>query len=197
MRGGSSAGPGPGPGPGSDVARCATALRAEHRRFLLLEQGLGAALFNVLLNGGIAWLMVRSLRTVPAWGGDLSIIGDTIATAFLLPFITCLVVTRLARAQVEKGRVPALDWHRSSHTVLRRLPSGVLPRALVLGLACAVALGPLVVWTLALLEVRELGAWPFVVFKAAFAGALAALVTPVVALGALGDVGAGEGGGSR
>lgn len=193
MRGLPSAGQGAGPAP--DAARGATALRPEHRRFLLLEQGLGAALFNLLLNGGIAWLMVRSLRTVPTWGGDLSIAGDTIATAFLLPFITCLVVTRLARAQVEKGRLPALGWHRSSHAVLRRLPSRVLPRAAVLGLACAVALGPVVVWTLALLEVRELAAWPFVVFKAAFAGALAALVTPVVALGALGDVGEGGGAG--
>jgi hypothetical protein len=179
---------------GRDGAR-ATTLAAEHRRFLLVEQGIGAAVFNLLLNGAIAWLMVRSLRTVPTWGTELSIVGDTIGTAFLLPFFTCLTVTRLARGRVERGRLPALAWRRSSHAVLGRLPSGTLPRALMLGLACAVALGPVAVWTLALLEVREMGAWPFVVFKAAFAAALAALVTPVIALGALGDAGGGAAGG--
>jgi hypothetical protein len=43
------------------------------------------------------------------------------------------------------------------------------------------------VWALVALEVHDLGVGRFVVFKALFAAVLAALVTPIVALGALGD----------
>ncbi|MEW6272052.1 MAG: hypothetical protein AB1689_22450 [Thermodesulfobacteriota bacterium] len=168
----------------------ALALDAAHRRYLLIEQGVGAALFNLLLNAGIAWLMVRSVDAVPTWGRELSIVGDTIGTAFLLPFFTCLIVTRLARGQVEKGRLPRLDSANGSHAALRRLPAGTLPRALVLGLACVIAFAPVVVWALAALEVREMGAWRFVVFKGLFAAALAALVTPLVALRAICDAAA-------
>src|SRR5690606_13950680 len=91
-------------GAATPVLADASALQLElaHRRFLLLEQGVGAAVFNLLLNGAIAYFVARSLDTVPLWGGDVSIAGDTIFTTFLLPFFTCLFVTRLARAQVEK-----------------------------------------------------------------------------------------------
>jgi Mg/Co/Ni transporter MgtE len=163
------------------------ALEAAHRRYLLVEQGIGAAIFNLLLNAGIAWLMVRSLEKVPTWGSDMSIVGDTIGTAFLLPFFTCLIVTRLARGQVRSGRLPPLPWHRTSHAALRRLPARTLPRAALLGLVCVIAFAPVVVWALAALEVNELGVWRFVAFKALFAAALAAVVSPVIALGALGD----------
>jgi hypothetical protein len=51
----------------------------EHRRFLVLEQGIGSALFNFVLNGAIAWLLFRSFERVPLWGQQ-SIAGDTIGT---------------------------------------------------------------------------------------------------------------------
>ena len=41
------------------------AFDAAHRRYLLIEQGIGAAIFNLLLNGVIAWFAVRSLERVP------------------------------------------------------------------------------------------------------------------------------------
>jgi len=59
------------------------------RRYLLLEQGVGAAGFNFLLNAAIAWLMFRGADVVPLWGQQ-SIAGDTIGTSIILPFLTCL-----------------------------------------------------------------------------------------------------------
>jgi len=169
------------------AAPAAAALDLAHRRYLLIEQGIGSAIFNLLLNGAIAWFMTRSLERVPLWGTDLSIAGDTIGTTFMLPFFTCLIVTRLARGQVVRGRLPPVAWRRDSHAALGRLPARTLPRALVLGLATLVAVAPVAVWALTVFEVNDLGVWRFVAFKALFAAVLAAIVTPIVALGALGD----------
>ena len=172
-----------------DDAR-ALQLELAHRRFLLIEQGVGAAIFNLLLNGAIAYFVARSLDTVPLWGRDVSIAGDTIFTTFLLPFFTCLFVTRLARTQVEKGKLPPLSWRRTSHATLRRLPARTSSRAVVLGLAGLIGFAPVAVWTLVALEVDTLGFWSFVTFKALFAAVLAALFTPLIALIALGDASA-------
>ena len=60
------------------------------RRFLILEQGIGTGLINVVLNGVIALLLFHSVETVPLWG-PLSIAGDTLATTFLLPLLLLLV----------------------------------------------------------------------------------------------------------
>lgn len=157
-----------------------------HRRYLIVEQGVGAAIFNLAVNAGIAWALFRGLSSVPLWGQQ-SIAGDTIATTFLLPFLTCLIVTRLAQGQVRNGRLPALEWQRATHPALGRLPRGTFLRATVLGAICMVLVAPLALWSLGTLGVAALSFWHFVTFKALFAAVLAALVTPVIALCALGD----------
>src|SRR5215510_9258235 len=95
-------------------------MSSAHRRYLLLEHGLGAAATNFIINAVIAWLTFRGVARVPLWGYQ-SIAGDTIGTSLLL----------------------------------------------------------------ALLGVAEMPHGSFIVFKAAFAAALAALVTPVIALSAI------------
>ena len=155
-----------------------------HLRFLLLEQGVGSGVFNFVLNGVIAWLLFRSLEHVPLWGQQ-SIAGDTIGTCFFLPFLTALIVTPLVRRRVSGGSLAALGWTRESHPALGWLPQGTFARAFVLGLGCALLLGPASVWALGRLNVSELTLWSFVGFKAAFAGILALLVTPVISLWAM------------
>ena len=156
----------------------------EHRRFLVLEQGVGSALFNFVLNGAIAWLLFRSFERVPLWGQQ-SIAGDTIGTCFFLPFFTALIVTPLVRRRMKGGSVAEPGWTRETHPTLGWLPSGTTKRALVLGVGSALVFGPLSVWALSRLGVDELGFWHFVGFKAAFAAALALLVTPVISIWAM------------
>jgi hypothetical protein len=157
-----------------------------HRRYLLLEQGVGAAVFNFFLNGAIAWLMFRTQDVVPLWGQQ-SIAGDTLGTSLLLPLITCLVVTRLARGHVRAGKVAPLGWTRDTHATLAWLPRGTVARAFVLALCCTVALAPITLSVLALLHVAHLGLWRFILFKASYAAAAALVVTPVVALWAIAE----------
>jgi hypothetical protein len=155
-----------------------------HLRFLLLEQGVGAAAFNFLVNGVIAFLLFRSLERVPLWG-QKSIVGDTIGTCFFLPFFTALIVTPLVRKRVRAGSLGPLAWTRETHPPLGWLPSTTGKRGLVLGAACALLVGPASIWLLSRLGVAELAFWPFVGFKALFAAALALVVTPIIALWAM------------
>jgi hypothetical protein len=157
-----------------------------HYRYLWLEQGIGAAIFNVVVSAGIAWLLFRPLDVVPLWGPQ-SIAGDTIATCFFLPFLTCLIVTRLAHREVRRGRLPAPRWRRTSHPVLRRLPAGTGRRAVVLGVLGVLLVAPVTIALLDAANIGALGFTGFVSFKALYAGVLGAAVTPVVALAALGD----------
>lgn len=159
-------------------------MSAAHLRFLLLEQGIGAAVFNFVLNGAIAWGLFRSLERVPLWGQQ-SIAGDTIATCFFLPFLTTLIVTPLVRQRVRAGTIAALGWTRETHPAIGWLPSGTATRGLVLGVACALVVGLLSVWVLRRVGVAELALWPFVGFKAAFAAGLALVMTPVISLWAM------------
>lgn len=66
-------------------------LSQEHRRFLLVEQCAIPTVINLIVNALIAWLINRSVATVPIWGGG-SVSLDLLATSFFLPFIVCLKV---------------------------------------------------------------------------------------------------------
>lgn len=144
------------------------------------------SVFNFALNGAIAWAVFRAAAVVPLWGQQ-SIAVDTIGTTFLLPFLTCLLVTRLVQRQTRSGRIQALGLHALRHGFIRHLPQKTFYRALALGGLCVSAIAPP---TLLALVVSGLDALPFaqfLVFKASFAAALAAAVAPVIALRALCD----------
>ena len=157
-----------------------------HRRYLVIEQGVGAGIVNFVLNAVIAWLMFRSLDQVPLWGQS-SIAGDTIGTTFFLPFLSTLIVTPLARQQIRNGRLPAVDWDCRA-SALRRLPRRTFVRGLALGLAGVLLVAPPSLYVLNAVHLEQLAFWPFIVFKATFAALLGAAVTPFIARRALEDM---------
>ena len=154
-----------------------------HWRYLLVEQGIGAGVFNVVLNAAIAWLMFRGATTVPLWGQP-SIGGDTLGTAVILPLLTTRIASRIVRGHVRAGHVPAMAWPAAP---LGRLPRGLVARGAILGAVCLVAVGIPTTQALAAADVGTMGFGGFIVFKALFAGVLATLVTPLVARLALAD----------
>lgn len=157
-------------------------MKTVHRRYLI-EQAIAGFVINAVLNAGIAWLVFHSFETVPLWG-EQSIMGDTIATGFLLPFLVCLVLTPLTRGQIRSGKLPADDVTRA---LVSRLPKGLFVRSLVVG-AVGLPIAALPVFAiLSGLGVTEIASAPFIGIKALIAGLLAALVSPPIALRALGD----------
>lgn len=157
----------------------------DHRRFLIVEQGVGAALFNLVVNGLIAWGLFRHLARVPLWGQE-SIAVDTIATGVLLPLLTCLIVTALVRRQVAGGKPAPLA---EAHPAVAWMPRHSFARGLVLAGIISLTLVPSTLALLASLGVSGMSFWGFVCFKASWAALAALLVTPVVALWAIGDAG--------
>jgi hypothetical protein len=163
---------------------------SSQRRYLLLEQGIGSGVINFGLNAAIGWLMFRGMEHVPLWGQQ-SIMADTLGTCFMLPFMTALMVTPIARRHVRRGKVTALGWTLTSHPMLGRLPRGTAARGAALGLGCLVALAPLTLLALSAFDVAHMSMSRFVLFKASFAAVAGLLVTPLIALWAIAERPAG------
>ena len=158
------------------------ALSAAHRRMLLVDNGVGSAVFNFFLNAAIAWLLFRTATHVPLWGQS-SVAGDTLITAFLLPFLTCLVVSRLVSRQVTLGHVARVGAAELRSTFWPdRSPAG---RGALLGAASVALVAVPVVAALSVSGFEGFALWPFIGFKAVFAACLAAVVTPLIAWWAL------------
>jgi hypothetical protein len=167
------------------------ALTGEHRSFMFWHAILGAAIVNLVLSALIAWLSVRNEDAVPRWAVPLvdrpSTIADTVGTFFILPLLTCLIFTAVARRELRHGRVKPLGWEWSPRSVLRRLPRTTWRRGVALGALCTVALGPPAVALIIALDVGDLSTGEFVTYKAVFGVLLGIVVTPIVALWALSE----------
>jgi hypothetical protein len=155
-------------------------LSATHRRFLLVDQVVGSIVVNFVLNAAIAWTAFRSASVVPLWGQS-SIAADTLGTAFVLPVLTSLIAGRLVHHEVVRGRVPPLTDVVPSAWVRR----SSLQRGAAVGVLAVVLVAVPTVLVFALAGPAELARWPFIWFKATFAAALGAVVTPVLAWWAL------------
>ncbi len=149
-------------------------LPAEHRRWLIANAIVGAAIANAILNGGIAWLSRQSDDAVPR--GD--VVTDSIATLFLLPLIASLIVTASVRAE-QLERLPT-PW-------AARLPQGSLARALAIAALTTALLAPFVVVLLLVVAPDDMSVGAFVGYKAALGVALGALVTPIIAVAAMSE----------
>lgn len=157
-------------------------LSDRHQRFVIIELAAIPMLFNIGLNGAIAWAAFHEAGAVPLWGRS-SLGVDLIATGFLLPFFTCLALSAIVSRHVRHGKVPPLDEAQLPQTGwFQRSP---LRRAFTLG-AAGLVFGALpLVWVLHLAQAQSLTVSAFVVFKAVWAGLLALVVTPLIGWWAL------------
>jgi hypothetical protein len=158
-------------------------MRTAHWRYLLLENGVGAALVNLVINGAIAWAVFHRALIVPLWG-PVGIASDTVATSLILPFLTCLIVTALTGWHVRAGRQTPL-MPLVAPLLGRWLPERLLARAGVLAVVSLVVMVPVTLSAFVGLGIDRLPFERFVVFKVVFAVANGLWVTPLVALAAL------------
>jgi len=157
-----------------------------HRSYLVREQVITPALINCALNGIIAWFIFRARAAIPVWG-EGGLMFDTVATLFLLPFLTCLIVTPLVRRGVAGGKVPPLPWRATDHAVLGYLPASAWGRGAAIGGLAVVAGVPVILGGLSLAGIASLAPLNVVMLKAMYTALLAALIGPVIALCAISD----------
>jgi hypothetical protein len=165
-------------------------LLPDQRRWIAIYAVGVTAGTNLVVNALIAWASVSSLSRVPLWAVPLvdkpSTITDTVGTFFFLPLTTCLICTTAVRVEVRARRLSPLAVGELGMR-LRRLPSGIVRRGLLLGTASAATFGPLsalVLWTARFGDVTRT---EFIVYKAVLGVVLGAIVTPLIALRAMAD----------
>ena len=161
-------------------------LSEKHRAYLIREQVIAPALINFALNAVIAWLIFRGRGSVPLWG-EGGMAQDSLATLFLLPFLTCLIVTPLVRRAVASGKVPPLDAAGAVPPLVLRLPRSLLARSTALGLGAVLAGAPLLLGGLVAAGATAFAVPSLVLGKGVYTALLAALVGPLIALRALAE----------
>ena len=162
---------------------------SEHRRWLLINTIVIAALANAALNALIAWGSAANEDEIPLLAAPLvegpSLITDTIGTFFILPFLTTLAVTTAVWHELREGRITKLSKRTSG--ILARLPATRVRRGAYFGLITMVVLSPPAVLALVIRDPGDVSVGDFVLFKAIFGVVLGALVTPPIALAAMTD----------
>ena len=121
--------------------------------------------------------------------GRTSTITDTVATFFMLPFMSCLFCTTAVRQQRRAGRLVALTptESESTRTLLGHLSADRWRRGLAFGGLSALVFSPPVVLLLVVSHLGPISVPDFVLYKAALGVVLGAVVTPVIALQAMAD----------
>jgi hypothetical protein len=158
------------------------------RRYLFVQNLVGAAFVNLLINGALGWLITRGLDTFPMWALP-GAAADLAATGFGVTFGTCIAAHVGVRFDVGRGKIEPPAPSPELAGWYRRLPEKTFPRSLWLGLiSLPVFVLPLLGWLL-LTGVSDLERTSFIWLKAGFSAVEAAIVTPPIVLATLLDIG--------
>jgi hypothetical protein len=158
------------------------------RFYILGQNGVGAALFNALLNAGIGWGITAGLAEFPVWKAP-GVAFDFVLTAFGITFGTCLVLPLSVTRDAARGRISLPeDLPNSLSALIARFPKRRLARGVLLGLVSVPVFAlPALVGLLAF-GGTAMGRIPFVELKALLSGIQGGLVTPPIVLAVLSDL---------
>jgi hypothetical protein len=164
------------------------AATAEHRRWIFWNAIVIAAVVNGVLSALIAWGSAASEDEIPLWAAPLvggpSTVVDSVATFFVLTFLTTIIITTVVRAEMRHERMAPIPEARA---LAESLPRGRVKRGALLGLICMAVLGPIAALVLVAIDYDHLSVGDFVLYKAVFGIVLGLVVTPPIALAAMGD----------
>jgi hypothetical protein len=172
------------------IASVWSQLQKSHRRWIVINALIATAAINVVVNAAIAWLSVQGQETVPLWGMPLvetSTFWNVVGTLFLLPLITCLLITTTVRRDVRLGSLASLSHLRFTYGWLAALPPARLRRGAAFGAIAVASLAPPLILALVVSGSLELTRGQFIAYQVIFATALGVVVTPIIALYAMAD----------
>ena len=158
----------------------ALALGSGQRRFVLVETVVNSVVSG-LLSAAFVWLVFGGRDVIPLWGMD-GLAFDLVPTAFMITLMMTLGLTLFTRWRCRKGSAPVLSGRN-------RLPGNVVLRALAMALIATVLLVPASVALLALLGPESWSYSAVMLFKIVYGVVLAAVITPIIVMGAMRDIG--------
>lgn len=159
----------------------------EQRRYLFVECVIGAAVVNLLINGGLGWLATRAYPTFPVWKLP-GVAADLLGTAYGVSFGTCIGAALQVKIDRARGRITTPDTvPQRLAPIIAAMPRNLLARAIAVGVASVAVLGPFIAVGLYFYGATEFGRQPFLAVKSVFSAVEGAVVTPVIVLAALMD----------
>jgi hypothetical protein len=167
------------------------ALPDSHRRWIVVNAVIVAAVSNVLISAGIAWVSSIgrphiALWSIEPWRGP-GLITDTVGTILLLPLFTCVIVSNAVRVARRRGELVRCGASVCPPAWFSALPQHLWRRGLRIGLVASAGLIPIALVLLFTLARGGLPRWDFVLSKALLGFGLGAIVTPLITLMAMAD----------
>lgn len=152
------------------------------RMNFLIGQQLVPGLINGLINGAIAWAMHRHTLELGLWDRGAYAV-DLLATGFLLPAISWLIIRPMLRRQSAAGKAPALTGVQQPW-LLRWMRSTLWGGTVAIGLM-GMLLGGGVVMALQLAGSPDFAGADYALFKTAFGALVTGVLQPVMVFSAL------------
>lgn len=145
-------------------------------------------IINIAINYVVNGLFgILAKDPVIVFGGYGSLVIDFVLMTFGLGFFLTLFVTFGIRGDIKKEKVQPLKLRRSEIPALKKLPTNLVYRSLVIGCVMFIIFEPLAIGILVNLQVTELPYWNFLAFKAFYGAFMAAVIEPIIRLSALTD----------
>lgn len=154
------------------------------RPFSLFEFTLGPGVVNALINAPLGWFLLKPGAILPLWGIPC-IAADVVAMSFGVAFGTALVVTPQVRKQYERGQLLMPQLSPRLRAIYFKWPDNLFHRSFncgVLGVALFAPLPLLALWASGSAGFDHA---TFALFKGVFGFVEGAIVTPLIAAGAL------------
>ena len=148
-----------------------------------LTQQLTPGLINGLINGLIAWSMHRHTAALGLWTQGAYAI-DLMATGFLLPAISWLILRPLLGRQLRQGTAPQLEA-LPPPKLLKFMPRGLWTGTLVIGLMGMTLVGGVCVVLLQLLGSPDIVGSDYAWFKGLFGMLLTLVLQPTMVFAAM------------
>jgi len=145
-------------------------------------------IFNIAVNyfiNGLFGLLAKD--PVQVFGGYGSLMIDFLQMCLYLGFFLTLLVSLGIRGDIEKEKIKPLQVRRSAIPILKKLPTNLIYRSLVMACVTFIIFFPLAIGIMVNLQVYSLPYWNFVAFKAFYGAFMAAMIEPIVRVSALSD----------
>jgi hypothetical protein len=144
------------------------------------DQATASFIINAVLNGAIAFCAYSFYKHFSYY----EVAKDILITVFVIAFLTSWIMVGLTRGEYRKGN---LTRHPSTRRGLK-LPKASILRGMIIGLACAVVFGGIVLsGPIYLISPGGMGNWTYAFLKTLYTGMSGALASSLTVLSVVSD----------